>query len=685
MYDIFYISSRNKFPYLKDLKNRFPHVKTANSIKEAKTKSLTNMCWILQEDASILDTFNFTFDVPDWDKKYVHVFKDKEGNITHKVSLIPKNIEISKKENDLGFFLNSKDVDLVACQIEIKPYDKFYIETYEDYLNALETSTTEMFWGIWKNIEIIDDSIFNYVFPHEIKFEYDRTINHVWLNRCNTTVEYENGLVLFSKLVSVTKKEIEHKVLLNRKEHDTVVSKKLYNKFYIETYEDYLNALENSTTEMFWGIWKNIEIIDNAIFNYVFPSNGMYNFDRSINHVWLNQCNNKTDYRNGLTLFSKSVTVSKKEIEFKSILNRKEHTSIISKSRYPRYFINTYDDYLRVKEECDQPLFWCIWNEITITDESIFDLYFDPYDGIYDFDRSINHVFKNKDIDEYKYNGVMLMSKKKPVPKREIDFRFIVDKKEHDIVVSKLKPYDIVFISYNEPNAEHNYQLLLSKKLENTIHRVHGVKGIHNAHLQAAKLVSTPMFFVVDGDAIIKDEFDFSHLVPRYDRYIVHVWNSENPINGLQYGYGGVKLLPTKQTLEMDLNSPDMTSSISTGFRVMPNVSNITAFNTDEFSTWRSAFRECAKLSSKIILGQVDEETESRLETWCTTMFDVPYNQYALAGALAGKEYGIKNAGNVPALNMINDFNWLKSQFDSRLDIIGNTLEITSAQALATS
>ena len=31
-------------------------------------------------------------------------------------------------------------------------------------------------------------------------------------------------------------------------------------------------------------------------------------------------------------------------------------------------------------------------------------------------------------------------------------------------------------------------------------------------------------------------------------------------------------------------------------------VSNITAFNTDPFNTWRSAFRECTKLASAIII-----------------------------------------------------------------------------------
>ena len=31
-----------------------------------------------------------------------------------------------------------------------------------------------------------------------------------------------------------------------------------------------------------------------------------------------------------------------------------------------------------------------------------------------------------------------------------------------------------------------------------------------------------------------------------------HVWRSKNPVNELVYGYGGVKLLPTKLTLDMD-------------------------------------------------------------------------------------------------------------------------------------
>ena len=42
-------------------------------------------------------------------------------------------------------------------------------------------------------------------------------------------------------------------------------------------------------------------------------------------------------------------------------------------------------------------------------------------------------------------------------------------------------------------------------------------------------------------------------------------------------------------------------TSIRNKFRAMPEVSNTTNFNTSPFETWKSAFRECCKLSSKII------------------------------------------------------------------------------------
>lgn len=221
--------------------------------------------------------------------------------------------------------------------------------------------------------------------------------------------------------------------------------------------------------------------------------------------------------------------------------------------------------------------------------------------------------------------------------------------------------YDIVFISYNEAYADENWNLLKSRFP--TAKRVDGVKGIHQAHIKAAKKCFTKMFWVVDADAKLLDSFDFDYEVDEYNLETVHVWRSLNPVNGLTYGYGGVKLLPRALTIKMDTNKPDMTTSISSKFKAVNTVSNFTAFNTDPFSTWRSAFRECAKLASKTIQGQVDDETQQRLDIWCSVGKDKDHGNYAIAGANAGRLYGLDNISNIDALMKINDYDWLYEQF----------------------
>jgi hypothetical protein len=220
--------------------------------------------------------------------------------------------------------------------------------------------------------------------------------------------------------------------------------------------------------------------------------------------------------------------------------------------------------------------------------------------------------------------------------------------------------YDIIFISYNESNADENFAKL--KARFPYAQRINGIKGIHQAHIAAAKKAFTKMFWVVDGDAVIEDTFNFDYVVSKYDLECVHVWRSRNPVNGLEYGYGGVKLLPKKLTMNMDLSKTDMTTSISPLFKAMEEVSNTTAFNTDPFNSWKSAFRECCKLSSRVIDRQDDVETQQRLDTWCTVGNDVN----AITGAIAGRKYGEDNKADVEALKKINDFDWLEEQFRGR-------------------
>jgi len=225
--------------------------------------------------------------------------------------------------------------------------------------------------------------------------------------------------------------------------------------------------------------------------------------------------------------------------------------------------------------------------------------------------------------------------------------------------------YDIVFISYNESNAEKNWELLKSRYP--SAKRVDGVKGIHQAHIKAAKKCFTKMFWAVDADAELLDEFSFDYEVDQYNLDTVHVWHSQNPVNDLVYGYGGVKLLPRTKTLKMDTSKPDMTTSISDSFKAIDQISNITAFNTDSFSAWRSGFRECVKLASQTIDRQLNTETLERLEIWCNQGVNRPFGIDAIKGAKEGRKFGEENKDNIIELQKINDFEWIKKVFEKKL------------------
>ncbi len=327
------------------------------------------------------------------------------------------------------------------------------------------------------------------------------------------------------------------------------------------------------------------------------------------------------------------------------------------KSTYPNaHRVETVSSWEDLKKKAFTNHFWIIWDNV----EFQFNYNLNDY-RVSKWEEQYTHIFRNGKY----HDGVALVSKKHYPANREFDYRFFVHKKEIDIEISKPKPFDIVFISYQEPNADENYSKLLERFPR--AKRVHGVKGIHNAHIEAAKLSTTDMFWVVDADAIVNPAFNFEvDQFPEHDTYtksIVHVWRSQNPINDLEYGFGGVKLLPKKMTINMDLSKPDMTTSISPSFKAVSVVSNITDINPDPFNAWKSAFRECVKLSSKTISGQVNEETEHRLHVWCTKGADRPYGEYAIKGAIAGKEFGTANKDNLDNLRLINDFDWLRSEF----------------------
>lgn len=431
--------------------------------------------------------------------------------------------------------------------------------------------------------------------------------------------------------------------------------KKIRNRFptaqRIDNVQNYDQVRSKAFTKLFWVIWDDLTLLD----SFDLAGYKASVWDNNYVHVFRNG-----KHYDGICLFPKTSTVTQKEFTHRFFTEKKEVDIQASKPKpYDKFTIASYDEYLMALEKSTTDMFWAIWPEIDLVEESILDTYYPHYNC---YDRNENHVFKHLLKNEEVYNGgIVLLSKNKKISKKEVDHRFLIEKKEHNTLVSKTKPYDIIFISYNEPNADNNYRNLLKRFPR--AKRIDGIKGIHQAHIRAAEISDTDMFWVVDGDAVISNKFNFDYELSTYEKDTVYVWRSQNPVNHLVYGYGGVKLLPKRLTLKMNLDSSDVTTAISKKFKAVKEVSNITKFNTDSFNAWKGAFRECAKLSSKIIRGQLDAETEERLSIWCSVGKDKSFGEFVIAGAIAGKKYGEENSHDLEKLNKINDFEWLYTQF----------------------
>lgn len=236
----------------------------------------------------------------------------------------------------------------------------------------------------------------------------------------------------------------------------------------------------------------------------------------------------------------------------------------------------------------------------------------------------------------------------------------IMEMKNLPYHIYKYPDFDIAFLSYDEPYADKNFELLKSRF--SRAFRVEGVKGILQAHKEAAKRANTDMFYVVDADAEILPTFEFNYQPHSLDRMSAHTWHSINPVNNLEYGYGGVKLFPTNLLREYTGSPVDFTTSVSKSFKVISEISNVTRFDTDPFSAWRSGFRECAKLASKVIYNQSIEETEHRLNIWCS-VGNGEFGDFAVAGAIDGREFGLANRDKPDILGLINDYTWLEKRF----------------------
>lgn len=214
----------------------------------------------------------------------------------------------------------------------------------------------------------------------------------------------------------------------------------------------------------------------------------------------------------------------------------------------------------------------------------------------------------------------------------------------------KIVEQDIVFLSYDEPNAEKNYADLLTKAP--WAKRVHGVKGSDAAHKACAAKSETEYFVTVDADNIVDPAFfqveiDLEKL--GLDQSYVFSWAGRVYVNNLMYGNGGLKLWTRKFVNEMrtheNSDPGDVKGLVEFCFDhryFQFNETYSTSYtNGSAFQAWRAGFREGVKMSldqgAKIDdVKKIWWQNYQRLLVWCNVGADVENGLWSMIGAREG-------------------------------------------------
>ena len=165
----------------------------------------------------------------------------------------------------------------------------------------------------------------------------------------------------------------------------------------------------------------------------------------------------------------------------------------------------------------------------------------------------------------------------------------------------KTVEFDVVFLSYDEPNADLHYADLCAKVP--WAKRIHGIKGSDHAHKAAAELAETEWFITVDADNIVDPSFFNLDLDMTDPKIEVYGWCGRNKINGLRYGNGGIKIwkkdfvlnMKTHENSESDRGQVDF--CWEDGYRNFPRVYSESIITGSPFQAWRAGFREGVKMT----------------------------------------------------------------------------------------
>ena len=293
-------------------------------------------------------------------------------------------------------------------------------------------------------------------------------------------------------------------------------------------------------------------------------------------------------------------------------------------------------------------------------EDSIFDAVMDNK-----FDTAYAHFVKNEEPVDHsilatKEISVHLLGRQAIVPKTSkiymydkiTDYDHVVN---HDLV-TKPELLDIIFISNGEACADENLEHLLSLNLHNRIVHIKGVNGRVASQHAAANASNTSWYFLINAKLRVNSDFDFTWQPNIYKSRRHYIFTATNPLNGLEYGHQAIVANNKKLTLSTVVRGLDFT--MDSRHEVVNMNSGVGLYNSSEWDTYRTAFRECIKLKHN-----KDVESKKRLNIWLTVA-NGEFAQYSLQGAKDAIDYYESVNGDIEKLKLSYDWAWIRERFN---------------------
>ena len=254
-------------------------------------------------------------------------------------------------------------------------------------------------------------------------------------------------------------------------------------------------------------------------------------------------------------------------------------------------------------------------------------------------------------------------------------------KSKKQVNMVSINEFDIVFLSYDEPNADENYANLLDKCP--WAKRSHGVFGSDAAHKAAAAMCDTDRFITIDADNIVRsDFFNVEVDMNLVDDSDVISWAGKNGVNGLVYGNGGIKCWPKTVVMNMKTheNAPtdDPRAQVDFCWNInyvqMNNIYCDVMNNKSPLQAWRAGFREGVKMGlvdgnvvdPRDLKEKVHSKNLQRLLTWMSVGEDSENGIWAVYGARLGC-YMTNILRNDWDWKNVRDFDWLTDYFNTNV------------------